>query len=118
MLASVQQQFPEDSEIYNMIGNALFAGHKYDEAAEAFELDVRFDPASSTKQASLGQTYLAIGKPDLAERHLENAMELDPLNLSAAALLIKIYDKDGKTAKADELSKRLAKLIEKRPAGE
>jgi hypothetical protein len=118
MLTTVQQQFSQDSEMYEAIGNALFAGHKYDEAAQAFELAVRFDPPSSTKQASLGQTYLASGMRDLAERHLETAMELDPLNLSAAALLIKVYREGGELSKADELSKRLTKIIANKGDGE
>jgi hypothetical protein len=118
MLTSVQQQFSQDSEMYEAMGNALFAGHKYDEAAEAFELAAHFDPTSSPKQANLGQTYLASGKRDLAERYLETAIELDPLNLSAAALLIKVYRESGETSKADELSKKLTKIVENKGDGE
>jgi hypothetical protein len=39
-------------------------------------------------------------------------MELDPLNLSAAALLIDAYDKIGKPAKSDQLSQKIAKLVQ------
>jgi hypothetical protein len=111
-LTTVQQQFPQDSEMYNMFGTALIAGRQYDEAVQAFTLAVRFDPSSSPKEASLGQAYLAAGQEPLGEQHLERAMELDPLNLSAAALLIDAYDKSGKPSKSDQLSQKIAKLVQ------
>jgi tetratricopeptide (TPR) repeat protein len=112
ILTTVQQQFPQDSEMYNMFGAALIAGRQYDEAVQAFMLAVRFDPSSSPKEASLGQAYLAAGQEALGEQHLERAMELDPLNLSAAALLIDAYDKSGKPSKSDQLSQKIAKLVQ------
>jgi cytochrome c-type biogenesis protein CcmH/NrfG len=111
-LTTVQQQFPQDSELYNMLGTALIAGQQYREAVQAFALAVRFDPASSPKEASLGQAYLAAGQETLGEQHLEKAMELDPLNLSAAALLIDAYDKSGKFLKSDQLSQKISKLVQ------
>jgi Flp pilus assembly protein TadD len=111
-LTTVQQQFPQDSELYNMLGTALIAGQQYGEAVQAFALAVRFDPTSSPKEASLGQSYLAAGQETLGEQHLEKAMELDPLNLSAAALLIDAYDKSGKPLKSDQLSQKISKLVQ------
>jgi hypothetical protein len=111
-LTTVQQQFPQDSEMYNMFGTALIAGRQYDEAVQAFTLAVRFDPSSSPKEASLGQAYLAAGQEASGEQHLERAMELDPLNLSAAALLIDAYDRSGKPSKSDQLSQKIAKLVQ------
>ena len=110
MLTEVQQKFSGDSEMYNSIGNALYMGRQYGEAVQAFELAVRFDPISSQKEASLGQAYAALGDQKQAERHLEEATELDPLNLSAATHLIGIYNRNGETAKADELSKKITGL--------
>jgi hypothetical protein len=111
-LTSVQQQFPQDSEMYNAIGTALFAAHQYGEAVQAFALAVRFDPESSQKEASLGQAYLSDGHQTLGEQHLEKAMELDPLNLSAAALLISAYDKSGQSLKSDQLSHKISTLVQ------
>jgi hypothetical protein len=42
---------------------------------------------------------------------LEKAIDLDYLNLNAATLLMKIYDKNGERTKSDELSKRLTKFL-------
>jgi Tetratricopeptide repeat len=111
MLTQVQQQFAKDSEMYNTIGSALFAGQQYGEAMQAFELAVRYDPKSSPKEMNLAQAYTAMGDWRLAQQHLEKAMELDPLNLNAANLLIDIYDKNGEQAKAEELSKELAEIV-------
>jgi hypothetical protein len=111
-LTTVQQQFPQDSEMYNTLGTALIVGGQNGEAVQAFALAVRFDPSSSPKEANLGQAYLAAGQEALGEQHLERAMELDPLNLSAAALLIDAYDKNGKSSKSDQLSQKIAKLVQ------
>jgi tetratricopeptide (TPR) repeat protein len=107
MLTEVQRQFSMDSEMYNTMGNALFVGQQYSEAVQAFELAVRYDPKSSPKELNLAQAYLALGDQRLAQEHLEKAIELDSLNLDAASLLMKIYDKNGERTKSDELSKRL-----------
>ncbi len=111
MLTTVQQQFPQDSELYNTMGNALFIGQQFGEAMHAFELAVRYDPKSSPKEMNLAEAYEAMGDQKLAEQHLEKALALDPLNLSAATTLMQIYDKNGEQAKSEELSKKLAKLI-------
>ncbi|MCU1247783.1 MAG: tetratricopeptide repeat protein [Edaphobacter sp.] len=117
-LTTVQQQFPQDSELYNMLGTALITGKQYGEAVQAFTLAVRFDPISSPKEASLGQAYMAAGQEALGEQHLERAMELDPLNLSAAALLIDAYDKNGTPSKSDQLSQKISKLVQSKSRGQ
>lgn len=110
-LTAVQQQFSQDSEVYNSFGSALIAGRQFGEAATAFELSVRFDPASTQKETSLGQAYLLLGERDSAEHHLERALELDPLNLTAAGLLIQSYVQGEKAEKAEQLSRKIAELI-------
>lgn len=110
MLTQVQQQFPQDSELYNTLGEALFVGQQYAESVEAYELAVRFDPLSSAKEASLGEAYAGLGDAALAVQHLEKAMQFDPLNLNAASILLGIYQKTGDTSKANALTEKLASL--------
>jgi tetratricopeptide (TPR) repeat protein len=112
MLTEVQQQFPQDSELFTTLGSALFAGRQYGEAVQAYDLAVRFDPRSSPKEENLGLAFLALAQPVLAQQHLEKAMQIDPLNLSAAATLMNLYKQAGEQAKADELSKQLEQLIQ------
>jgi Flp pilus assembly protein TadD len=104
--------------MYNMLGTELIAGKQYGEAVQAFARAVQFDPTSSPKEASLGQAYLAAGQEALGEEHLERAMELDPLNLSAAALLIDAYDKSGKPSKSDKLSQKISNLVQPESRGQ
>ena len=110
-LTEVQHQFPKDCEMYQSIGNALFIGKQYSEAAIAFEMAERCDPRSTFTEASLGSVYAAAGKHEAAESHLEQALALDPMNLSAAEQLIELYEKDGETGKADALRNKLSDLF-------
>jgi tetratricopeptide (TPR) repeat protein len=97
--------------MFTTIGSALLAGRQYAEAVQAFELAVRFDSKSSPKEANLGNAYAALGDQTMAEQHLEKAMDLDPLNLSAAIQLIEIYNKKGEGTKATQLSERLTRIV-------
>ena len=107
ILAEVQQEFPQDSDMYAALGNVLLIGRQYDEAAQAFALAVRYDPHSSSKEASLGAAFASDGQRSLAEQHLGKALQLDPLNLSAASLLLDIYRDTGENEQADQLARRI-----------
>jgi tetratricopeptide (TPR) repeat protein len=110
-LTEVQHQFPDDCEMYQSIGNALFMGQKFTEAELAFEIAQQCDPQSSSTEASLGSAYAASGKNGDAEFHLERALDLDPINLTAAEQLISVYEKDGKNEKAEILRSKISKLF-------
>jgi hypothetical protein len=117
-LAGVEAQFSQDSETYYAMAKALYAERNYDQAAQLLEIAVRFDPQSSPKESSLGQTYATLGKQELAVLHLEKAMQLDPLNLSAALVLIKLYDANGQAAKAIVLASKIAALFDNKTGNE
>ena len=108
LLTEVQQQFSGDTDLYTWIGNALLLGRQYDEAQMAFERAWTLDPGSPVKEAALAQALDSGGMLDQAQPHLEHALSEDPLDLSAAQLLLQIYDRLGETEKATELSRRLA----------
>jgi hypothetical protein len=44
-------------------------------------------------------------------------MKFDPLNLSAASLLIQVYRQNGEAAKVDDLSAKLTKMVENKSDG-
>jgi tetratricopeptide (TPR) repeat protein len=112
LLTDVQKQFPGDSELFNSMGNALLMARQYSEAAIAFEMAVQKDSSSSSKQTNLASAYAALGKTELARQHLERALELDPLNLSAVSSLLEIYDRQGDALKSQQLSHKVAQLLQ------
>jgi Tfp pilus assembly protein PilF len=114
MLTEVQTQFSQDSDMYTTMGSALLTGRQHGEAVEAFALAVRLDPKSSPKEANLGEAYASMGDRVSAEQHLERAMELDPVNLSAAIQLMGIYNANNETAKAQQLSQRLSSIVQQK----
>ena len=111
MLVEVQGQFQGDSEFFNSLGSALSLGRSYSEAAAAFERAVQLDAGSSPKQANLSQAYLGWGQTELAQQHLERALEIDPLNLPALADLLHVYDQKGDVVRSQELSLRVTQLL-------
>ena len=85
----------------------MLPGKQYSEAQRAYALAFQLDPASSTAEADLGQAYALAGDWENASHYLEDALQKDPLNLSVASQLMDIYGKQGATAKAADLSKRM-----------
>jgi Flp pilus assembly protein TadD len=114
MLTEVQQDYSHDGDMYSSLGTALYLGKKYDEAVRAFELAVRYDPGSSAKEMNLGEAYRASGNLELAQCHLEKAIEIDQLNLGAATALIDLYTETGQASKANDVSHRISALIQSR----
>lgn len=106
-LTEVQDSFSADPGLYSSMGAALLSGKQYSEAQRAYARAFELDPASSTAEADLGQAYAFAGEWDTAAHYLEDALRKDSLNLSVATLLMDIYGKQGDTAKAAELSKRM-----------
>ena len=97
--------------MYSSIGNALLIGRQFSEAAIAFEMAARCDPKSSSTEANLGSAYAAAGRNDVAEVHLERALELDAMNLGAAEQLMGLYENGGETAKAEALKNKISSLF-------
>ena len=88
MLTQVQQQFHGDSQFFNSLGSASLLGQSNSEVAAALRRAVLLDPGSSPQQANLEQMELGSGQTELAQQHLERALELDPLNFPAIADLL------------------------------
>jgi DNA-binding SARP family transcriptional activator len=60
---------------------------------------------------SLGSAYAASARDEVAEFHLQRALDLDPMNLSAAEQLIGLYEKNGETTKAEVLRGKISSLF-------
>ena len=112
-LTEVQRQFSNDRDFFKWIGEALLLGKQTADAKIAFERALQLDPNSALTEASAASPYIQEGDFDRAIAHLERAVTLDPLNLPAASTLIGLYQKQGKTAEAAQLSNRTSTAMNK-----
>jgi tetratricopeptide (TPR) repeat protein len=106
-LTEVQRQFPNDSDFFKWIGEALLLAKQTSDAQIAFERGLQLDPNSALTEASAASPYIQEGDDARAIAHLERAVTLDPLFLPAASTLIGLYEKQRKLTEAAELSAKI-----------
>ncbi|MFH2007321.1 MAG: tetratricopeptide repeat protein [bacterium] len=86
------------------------------EAARVIGLILAFTEDSDLRmprEIQAADAYLALGEVDRAQRHLQNALELDPSNEQATVALVDLYDQTGQYKElADLLHGYLGKLEE------
>jgi len=111
MLAEFQPSSPADVEVLKGIGRALLAGGHPSEAVKAFELVLKHAPDSAAGEEDVGVALLQAGQLDPAASHLERAVRLDPLLLSAGTALQSVYRRQGKDGKADALADRMRRAM-------
>jgi photosynthetic reaction center cytochrome c subunit len=115
-LTEVQAQFSNDCDFFKWIGEALLLAQQTSEAKMAFERALELDPNSPLAEASAASPYIASGDATRAIAHLERALTLDPLYLSAASTLMSLYQKEGNTAEADALAGKIKAAMDETPA--
>lgn len=113
MLTEVQRAAPDDVGVLNGIGRTLLLGREPLEALKAFERVRQLLPNSATAEEDVGIASLESGQVDQAASHLERALALDPLLLSAASALQEVYRKHGDTEKAAALGDRVRRSLQK-----
>jgi hypothetical protein len=111
ILTEVQRGAPDDVAVLNGIGRALLTGSEPLEALKAFELVMQLKPNSATSEEDVGLAYLESGQAEKAASHLERALELDPLLLSAGTALREVYRREGDSDKADALAERMRRAM-------
>ena len=117
-LTEVQRQFTKDSDFFKWIGEALLVGKQTSDAKFALERALQLDPDSPVTEAGAAAPYIQEGDAERAIVHLERAVALDPLYLPATSTLIDLYQKQGKTAEAAELSGRIKAAMNAASAGD
>jgi tetratricopeptide (TPR) repeat protein len=98
------------------IGRALLLGKEPAEALRAFERVLQLVPNRATAEEDAGTACLEAGQVAKAALHLQRAMELDPLLLSAATALQEVYRKQGDNEKAAALVSQIARAMRGSPA--
>lgn len=111
MLAEVERNAPDDVTVLKGIGRALLLGKQPVEALRAFERVRELLPDSAVAEEDVGVACLEAGQADQATAHLERAMSLDPLLLSAATALQEVYKKQGTPEKANALADRMRRTM-------
>jgi CubicO group peptidase (beta-lactamase class C family) len=86
-----------ESEL-NTLGYQLVAAKKLKEAIEVFKLNVEAYPQAANPYDSLGEAYLMAGERGLALQNYRKAVELNPQNTNAVAI---IKNLESPAAKAD-----------------
>lgn len=93
---------PTDSRAHLLLGRALIGRGEYGLALDEIESAQTRD-GDPEVELWLGQALEYNANPTQARIHYTKALELDPQNLEAAALLGRLYAYDGAAAKAIEL---------------
>ena len=76
----------------NIIGYQLMASDKFEAASRVFQLNVDAFPTSSNTYDSLGESFMKLGKKDLAIRNYRKSVELNPNNQGGIDALKKLGD--------------------------
>ena len=90
---------PTDNRAHLLLGRALLAEGEYERALEQLE-SAQTREGDPEAELWLGQGLEYNGRPNQARGHYKRALELDPNNLEAAALLGRLYAYQGAARKA------------------
>ncbi len=80
-----------ESEMNN-IGYVLMGEKRYEEASQVFQLNVEAFPNSSNTYDSLGESYMELGKKELAIKNYRKSVELNPNNHNGIEFLKQLGD--------------------------
>ena len=111
MLTEVQRSAPDDIGVLKGIGRALLLGKEPLESLKAFERVLQLVPDNASSEEDVGLALLESGQVEKAASHLERALDLDPLLLSAAASLQEVYRRQGAAGKAAALGDRMRRAM-------
>lgn len=107
MLTEVQKNSPEDIAVLRTIGRVLLLGKESREALRAFDRVLELDHNNARSEEDAGVACLEAGQLDKAASHLERALQLDSLMITAATALEEVYRKQGAPEKAVALAERI-----------
>ena len=116
MLTEVQRTIPDDIGVLKGIGRALLLGKQPAEALRAFERVLQLEPRSAASEEDVGLALLESGQVDGAASHLERALQLDSLQLTAATALQEAYRRQGHNEKAEAVAARMRRAMQASPA--
>ena len=103
MLNQVEKSYPEDPAVLTSLGIVLLRAKQPAEALRRFEKVLLLRPAYAPYEVNAASALVAAGRKAEAVRHLERALELDPLVEQAVELLSGLYRDQGDGERAAKL---------------
>ena len=103
MLNQVEKEYPDDPAVLTSLGGVLLRAKQPAEALRRFEKVLLLRPEYAPYEVNTASALIAAGMKAEAVRHLERALELDPLLERAVELLSGLYRERGDGAKAARL---------------
>jgi hypothetical protein len=100
MLNQVEKEYPDDPDVLTALGGVLVRGKQPAEALRRFEKVLVLRPVYAPYEVNAASALIAAGRKSEAVRHLERALQLDPLLQQAVELLSGLYRDQDESAKA------------------
>jgi hypothetical protein len=105
-LNKLESQFSNDAATVTALGTILLTAKQPAEAIRRFQRALELRPDYAPYEVNLGEALLDKGDAAGATRHLERAVQLDPLLQQAVQLLHQVYLTQGQQPKAEDLLSR------------
>lgn len=108
--ASVTKVFNPTSRLFDYYfyeALRLKENQELDQAIETFQLCLSIDSVDACVHSELGLLYYSIGMKDVAVRHLEKSIKIDPSNWWYNVRIISIYSEMKNTTRAIVIAKKL-----------
>jgi predicted Zn-dependent protease len=115
LLNQVVKEYPEDPDVLTTLGNVLLRGKQPGEALLRFEKALVLRPAYAPFEVNVATALLAANNKIEAQRHLEKALQLDPLLQPAVELLRALYRDQGDGSKAAKLATQYRREMDGTP---
>jgi predicted Zn-dependent protease len=106
MLNRLESGFSNDPATLTAMGTILLTAKQAGEAERRFQRALALRPGYAPYEVNLANALMDEGKFPAGTRHLERAVELDPLLTQAVLLLRQAYLSQGERAKAETLTDR------------
>ena len=100
LLNRIETEYRDDPDVLTALGSVLLRGKQPGEALRRFEKVLALRPAYAPYEVNAASALIAAGRKAEAQRHLERALQLDPLLEQAVEMLSEIYREEGVPARA------------------
>ncbi len=112
LMSHLESQFPDDAALLTSLGSVLLKAKESDEALRRFRKAVALRPGFAPYEVNYAAALVAAGRRDEAIGHLQHALKLDPLLLSAVSLLGQVYRTQGEPEHAAEVQLRYREAMD------